>query len=501
MESDTQKPGKAIKHSTIYAMGNLSRQIVSFIMLPVYTRFLTPADYGVVGLLTLSLSIIEPFLGARLGDAIPRFFYAEKTTQRQNAVVSTAFIVTFAISLATVLVLFALKSPISNTIFGTDKYSNEVGIFSILFLTQAIEYYGFTYIRIQQKPKLFIALSLAKMVSQITLNLLLIVFWKLGVMGMVVSNVVSSLIISMGLTAYAFKHVGFGFSQTLAKDLFKFSWPLWISGLATLYIYSSNRYLIRIFGSIDQVGLYELAARIAAVLGILVWSPFYQYWETEQFRIQHQPNAKSTFKTSFTLILIILAICTSGLSILSYPVIAIMASEQFHGAAFAVSFLTVGTLFANLATFASFGFFSAGATGWVSKINIGSAVLITALNAALIPSFGFYGAASALMITLAAQFLASNYFSKKFFDMEINIFPVLVIGGIIVATGSLAEFIPYQNFFVGLSLSAILIALTAAAIFVIALQTTSDKERLKTEIRAYMGTAQRAIQRVVSRNK
>ena len=63
--------------SSLYAIGTVARQLVGFLMLPIYTRYLSPADYGAVGLLTLTLALLEPFLGMRLGGAISKFYFDE----------------------------------------------------------------------------------------------------------------------------------------------------------------------------------------------------------------------------------------------------------------------------------------------------------------------------------------------------------------------------------------------------------------------------------------
>ena len=65
-------------HASIYAAGNILRQIAGFLMLPVYTRFLTPADYGVVGLMVFAVSLIELALGVRLQWAIPKYYFEAK---------------------------------------------------------------------------------------------------------------------------------------------------------------------------------------------------------------------------------------------------------------------------------------------------------------------------------------------------------------------------------------------------------------------------------------
>ena len=67
-------------------------------MLPIYTRFLTPADYGVIGLLTFALALMEPLLGARLGWAVPKFYFDAPDHRGRRAVIWGALILTGAAS-------------------------------------------------------------------------------------------------------------------------------------------------------------------------------------------------------------------------------------------------------------------------------------------------------------------------------------------------------------------------------------------------------------------
>src|SRR4051812_46439862 len=105
----TAKSGTLFKHSTIYALGTLSRQLASFLMLPVYTNYLTPADYGVVGLLSFTLALLEPLLGARLSEAMPKFYYDQADPNKREAVVTTALTVTASVSTVVSVLLFSLR--------------------------------------------------------------------------------------------------------------------------------------------------------------------------------------------------------------------------------------------------------------------------------------------------------------------------------------------------------------------------------------------------------
>ena len=53
-------------HTSVYMFGEILRRSVSLIMLPIYTRYLTPADYGVIELLTMLIDIATIVFGARI---------------------------------------------------------------------------------------------------------------------------------------------------------------------------------------------------------------------------------------------------------------------------------------------------------------------------------------------------------------------------------------------------------------------------------------------------
>src|SRR5690606_14148279 len=129
---------KMIKHSSIYAVGNVSRRLVGFIMLPIYTRYLTPADYGIVELLVLMVSLVELFFDARLVQAVTRYYYEQDNRRKSDQVMSTAFIITAIISSLGVIVIIAFQDPISHIIFGTQSYSLLVALFGVQVLTQAL---------------------------------------------------------------------------------------------------------------------------------------------------------------------------------------------------------------------------------------------------------------------------------------------------------------------------------------------------------------------------
>jgi O-antigen/teichoic acid export membrane protein len=413
-------------------MGTIFRQLASFIMLPVYTHFMTPSDYGVIGLLIFTLALMEPFFGARLTEAIPKFYYEEDSDKYRKAVLGSALTVTGLISAITSCIIFLTRESASSALFGTNSYALAVGLFGFQIVTQALEYYGLTFIRLQQRPTLYVLTSFSKLILQLALNIWLIAYMKLGVMGVVISGGVSSALYALLLTGYIIHHAGYRFELSVARRMLLFSWPLWFAGLASLYIFQSNRYLIRTFGSLDQVGLYELAAKFSGILAMLVWNPFSQIWEMERFSYYRQANATEIFEIVFRIISTVLIVVGLGISIFAQPIIRIMSAPSFHSAAQLVSFLTLGAVFSSLTTFVNFSFLVSERTHQISQNNYITVIFITLFNLLLIPRVGDVGAAIALMLALCLQFILAQRAARKCYDMQVR--PQALIPMITIAT-------------------------------------------------------------------
>lgn len=481
MSNSKSHARRIVKHSTIYAAGNVIRQLAGFLMLPIYTRYLTPADYGVVGLLTFAMAMMEPFFGARLTSAMPKYYFEQDDEKSRNAVISTSLIITGVISALTSLILFFLRDETSSLLFGTSGHALIVGLFGTLILTQAVEYYGMTFIRIQQRPMLFIGVSLSKLAVQLALNIGLVVWLKLEVMGVVISGVASSSLYALGLAVYMVFKTGTRFDKKLASALLRFSWPLWFAGLTSLYIYSGNRYYIRIFGSLTDVGLYELAAKFAAILSFLVWTPFNQFWGTERFNYRNNSDAQKIFSGTAEFITVAMVAVSLCIGIGAEPVIRIMAAPSFHNAHLAVPLLTIGTLLSCLATFASFSFLVTDKTKEMSYISYWTAAVVTVCNLALIPRFGYIGAAAALAIALLYQFIVTYRQGRALFEMGIAVRQTLQLLALTCIAFVLSIFVfQSANLWIDILLKALLLAVALAALAAIVWKTSPNQAYIRS---------------------
>ena len=472
---------RMIKHSSIYAIGNISRQLVGFIMLPVYTRYLTPADYGVVGILTISLSLIDIFFGARLFQAIPKFYHAESDEIRQNTVISTALLITSTISLVTFIALLLSRDISAMLMFGRDDLSLVVAIYSTLILTQAIENYGLLYIRLQQKPFLFLGFNLGKLAFQLGMNIWLIVYLEMGVLGVVITAASATIIMSSILMFYTFYHTKIHWCFDIAKRLIIFSWPLWIAAFATLYTTLINRYALRIFSSLDDVGLLELAAKFQSIILLIIWQPINQYWQTERFKYYEEGKpAPAIYQSVFLVFGTIILLSALAVSILAGPTIKIMAHSSYYGAIEIVPYLTIAVIFSCGSVYLQFSFLATGHTAWISKNNFITAAISTVTIFALIPFYGYIGAAISIALTFIAQFVLTALASRKYYDMKLKYLPMIYMLLIGVIAYLAAYYVPHPaSVILEIIIKVAILAVASVAIALIMWRHTTNKDTFK----------------------
>ena len=478
---------KLVTHSSIYAVGNLSRQLVGFLMLPVYTRFLEPADYGVVGLLIFMVSLIELLFGGHMFHAVPKFYYEKNEETDRKELLSTALLVTTVISSAAVILAIVFSSQSSMLLFGDANYANLVSMFSILVLTHALENYALIYIRIQQKPWLFVGVNTAKLCLQLGLNVYLVVYLELGVYGVAISAMTSSLIFAAFMTAYTIWHVGIHYSREVAFKLLKFSWPLWVGGIAGLYIGSANRYYIRIFSSLDDVGLFELAGKFGAIILLLVWTPFAQYWQTERFNIYKQDDPLPIFQGVFKVLSTLLVVAGLGVALFAEPTIRIISDEKFHAASHAVPYLVFGAVFQCLTIFNNFSFLVKEKTVWMSRNSYITAAIVTIFYLLLIPEFGYVGASVSLMLAFFFQYVIVFFAAKKHYDMELKLGNLFVNLGISATAIVVANYISIQSIYMNIGIRFCIYVVAALLIVISLFFEKSTKSILLSKFSSFRG--------------
>jgi len=409
---------KTAKYSAIYAAGVLISRAVSFIMLPIYTRFLTPEDYGTIELLTMTVDVFAMIAGVGLTAAVFRFYYKYDNIDERNRVISTITLL--------LITLYFLASSIgilfSDYIAGLILTPNEECSFYVKLIFCSFFFMSFIeipliFIKAQQKPILFVVVSVLKLILQLSLNIYFVVILQMHVLGVLYSSLIMSAVVGIFLIIYTFKTVGFTFSRKMAGTLLAFGAPFIFSNIGDFILTFSDRYFLKAYTDLSCVGIYSLGYKLGFLLWIFPIVPIMNIWGPQRFDIAEKPDAREINYRFFFFFNAIVISCALGISIFSFDLFRIMSAPEFWDAYKVVPLIMLAYVIQAWTSFGNFGVLYAGKTKYIAYGTVVAAVAVIILSFILIPTYGIYGAGIATIIAFLIRFIIIYYYSQKSFRL------------------------------------------------------------------------------------
>ena len=280
MSSTTKK---IVSSTAIYGLGTMLRGISSFILLPLYTTYLTVGDYGLIELLSVVLDLAVLLLGARVAVGVFKFYSDAADSKSKAKVIGTAMLLLIAVNLLAIFIIYLFTDTIVHLLDAPDNFGVALRVFSVSLLFAACNEIYFAYLRIDDKPVQYVAMNFIKLILQIALNIFFIVYLEKGFWGIILGAVISNLVVTIIFTVKLMPRIGFGFGLDQCKNLINFSWPIIVSSIGMYYITFGDRYFIQHYHTIETVGIYALAYKFGFMLFALIWVPFSTYWSANQF--------------------------------------------------------------------------------------------------------------------------------------------------------------------------------------------------------------------------
>ncbi|MBI5180240.1 MAG: oligosaccharide flippase family protein [Nitrospirae bacterium] len=406
------------KHTMIYGVASIIGRAVSFIMLPVYTRYLTPADYGVLELLSMTIDIIAMIAGIGITSTVFKYYSEYENIEEKNDVISTAIIMLIILSSITATLGFIFSNKLSQLVFGQIDNANYFMLFFIIYFLQSVNIIPLMFIRAMQNSKLFISISLIKLFMAVFFNICFLVLLKMGVTGILYSTLLADFIVGLYLVIHTFRRIGFRFSIYKSKKMVKFGYPFIFASLSSFVITYSDRYFLNVYSTLTIVGVYSLAYKFGFLMGYLTVGPFLQIWETQRFEIAKQDSALPIFKKVFLYLNILIISLSLIISLFVKDILTIMSAPSYHEAYKIVPIIIVAYILQAWTFYCNLGIYIKGRSKYMAIAYIISAISVTIFNFIFIPKYGAYGAAWATVAAFFILFFLTNIFSQRFFYID-----------------------------------------------------------------------------------
>ena len=386
-----------IKHTFIYSTSDLLAKAVGFFLLPIYTRYLSPADYGILELLSVTLSIIMIFIQQGMQTSFFRaysFDYKE-SQEEQRSVVGTSYFYLFFSSLVFLGIIFLFSRQINDLLFQSKDYTKLVQLTIITGFFNTLSRIPFQLFRAKLQSIKFSLISILRFLMNVFFNIYFILHLKMGLSGIIYGNLYTAILISVITLLLIYKHLSLKLSFHKLKNMLSYGLPLVPGGLSIWVLSVANRYFLERLSTTTELGLYSLGSRFSGLLEFLIIQPFLTTWPSIYFPLAKEKDAPVTFSRLTTYFLFIGCFFSLGIIALSNPAIKVMADPEFWGAYKVIPLLVLTVLLYGVFSLLNIGLFIQKKTKYNPLIIGISAIFNLLMNYLLIPPYGMLGAAVA----------------------------------------------------------------------------------------------------------
>ncbi len=445
-----------VKHSFIYGLGSLLSKFLGVILLPIYTRFLTPADYGILSLLVITGSITGIIVKLGLNSALFREIIYHESEKAKALSTTLYFLILESAIFFGILVFFS--SSISKLIFRSIEQSE---LLKFIFITRFLDTFriiAMTKLRIGNRSKAYATLSVINFLIGVLLNIYFIVILRRGVEGLVIAGLIGSSFFTIISLFIMWNNLKVSFSPQILKRMLRFGVPLVPVGLSSYLMTSADRYFLQHFSTTTEVGLYSIGYKIGLIMSLIVQS-FQLAWPSKKFEIAKQPNAESNLSKILTYYLFSMGFIGLAISLFSREILFIMTTPEFYKAYIVVPLIVLSYIFYGMRFITNIALAVQNKMKYVPPIIIGSAGLNLYFNYLLIPRYGMMGAAIATIISYLVLVIVQTVVNLHFWYIPYEYKRLLKIIIIWIGTYGIGFIIELPTIWLNLTFKLVLLLL------------------------------------------
>jgi O-antigen/teichoic acid export membrane protein len=471
----------------VYSLSSVASRLIGFLMLPIYTRVLSPEEFGIRAMVTVGVDLVGMVCSLGLTTAMIRHYTGDRGEGRQPVAVSTAY-VTGALVLGTGVGLGLLAAPwLAMLVLGDAAYAGflRLGLVSLFFInTMDI---GLAYLRVRGRATTVALVSVSTLGLTLTSNIVLVVLLRWGVAGILYGEIATYALFSVLLARLTLREVGLRVSFPLARRMIAYGAPLTLMPFAWLLVNRSDGVFLTHQGSLAAAGIYALAIQCAQVLLMAIVMPFRDAWDPGQFELARDPDGQRAYRRTFQAFTFTIVIAALAFAVAADDVIRVMAAPQFHSAASVVPVLLAAHVVMGMSLFFNSGLLVKNRTALLGAVALVTAGVNVAANAILVPRYFALGAASSRLIALLVMAGLTYVLAQRLWPQRPDFAALAKVVALALAGFAVSRFVPDGSLIVSLTLKAALVVAVAVLGVGIGALDRHDVRRIATMLLERLG--------------
>ncbi|MDO9257957.1 MAG: polysaccharide biosynthesis C-terminal domain-containing protein [Bacteroidales bacterium] len=425
---------KLFRLSAIYGLGTLSTKLAGFVLIPLYTRSFSVAQFGVLGLLEVSAVVIISFFGFSLYSGFFRWYWDKSAEDKKESLFFTVTIFQIGVVILAYFAMLPFLKGFSQLILDTPDYAYLLRLMLISALMQTVLLMPNTLLRLQEKPWLFTLANSLQLVFSLSVTIYFIVYRHSGIDGIYYGQIAGSLAFASVLIRYSVRNMVFKFETAMLRDILIYCLPLFFSGVALVFLNVTDRYSLKVLGNMADVGLYSYGYKLANTLNVFLITSVNFAIQPMIYRMMNDPDNKKFYARLLTYytygtMLVALAMMVFGMEITKL----FARRVEYFDAWYIFPFIIYSIVFGMMKDVVTTGLSISKKTKVIAFTVIVTAVLNLVLNVVLIRLWGNQGAALSKMLSMLIFFALTLYYAQRNYPISYEMKRIAIM--LIIAAG------------------------------------------------------------------
>lgn len=403
-------------NSGIYALGNLLTRGLVFLLVPVLTRVLTPAEYGILAITTTVGNLLAMVFSCGIDGVVTRMYFKYNSEKERRNLYGTLLVFWLIVPTSCALILDVLGRagcldfypgvpfhPYLQITIWTSCFSIFIGLPQAIYITL-------------QKPLKVMRLTITSALATVGLSIYLVVYLHQGIMGSLRATFISAGLMAVIAIILMARLASWEFSWNKLKAALKFSLPIVPHTMSQWVLSVSDRLILGCYVSAGSLGLYSLGYQFGALVVLFSGSIMNAFTPliTAQLIDEH---SRDKVPLLGTYVLLSITIIGLGLALFGEDLIRFLTPLQFHSAQKVVPLVVLGYVFHGVYLVWSCGTWFSMRTTWMSFLTILAGAINIGLNFWLIPRWGIMAAAFNTAVAYGVLALLHGYLAEKLYPI------------------------------------------------------------------------------------
>ena len=439
-----EKVKKTIKHTLIFGLGSVANRAAGLVLVVLYARHLKTNQFGVLSLLTVTLTLVTIVLNFGLNHAFFRHYCETEDEDRRKRIVGTTLLFLLASSAALTALLCLIAPQVSSVVFAGE--SARADLLRLVFITAFFEVLTVipdSILRAKFKSATYSVLNVTAFVVQIAV-ISILVLREPSVESVLIGRLVGTAFEALIFFIVVRRDLTLRFSASELTGMLAFGTPLIFGQISMQLFMMIDRFFLQRYSTERELGYYAMGNTLVSVVTMLVTVPFSQVWTVMRFSVMNEEGAEMYYSRVLTYIALVSMFLALGVAAVAGDGLLLFGTRGYWPAAGLIPLLALSAVLDSASRVLNVGTTLKKRTIFAPVVIVAALAVNVALNFLLIPSYGALGATLSTLLSFGIfcvlRYWASNLFFKVHYEWG-RVFSIGAVGSALIGLFYAADYI------------------------------------------------------------